>query len=72
MGKLVIDPQKLAEIRAAIDALHQHKPPADELPPKVAAFWNAPEPWIPPWRHLESAEEREERHQAQQRGTWTG
>jgi hypothetical protein len=71
MGKLIIDPQKLAEIRAAIDALDSPSA-ADELPAKVAAFWNVPEPWIPPWRHIETAEEREERHQAHQRGTWTG
>jgi hypothetical protein len=72
MGKLIIDPQKLAEIRAAIDALDQPTLPGDELPPKVAAFWNAPEPWIPPWRPIESAEEREQRDVAQNRGCWTG
>jgi hypothetical protein len=43
------------KIRAAIDALDSPSA-AHELPAKVAAFWNAPEPWIPPWRHIETAE----------------
>jgi hypothetical protein len=72
MGKLIIDPQKLAEIRAAIDALDQPTLPGGELPAKVAAFWNAPEPWIPPWRPIESAEERAQRDEAQSRGCWSG
>jgi hypothetical protein len=59
MGKLIIDPQKLAEIRAAIDALDA--PPAtEELSAKVKAFWFHEEPVIPTWR-LESATERTER-----------
>jgi hypothetical protein len=37
MGKLIIDPQKLAEIRAAVDA-RDEAPATEELPPKVKAF----------------------------------
>lgn len=66
MGKLVIDPQKLAEIRAAIDALDA--PAAtEELAAKVKAFWVHEKPSIPAWR-LDSAAEREERDEAQNRG----
>ena len=84
-NKLIIDPAARERIRAALEALdrqeqtkseelaqRQIKPTIEPVPAKVAAFWNAPEPWIPPRRPTESAEEREERHQAQQRGTWTG
>jgi hypothetical protein len=46
--------------------------PADpELPAKAAAFWNAQESIIPPWR-LESAAEREEREFLEKADVWTG
>lgn len=43
----------------------------DELPAKVRMFWDHQEAAVPPWR-LESAAEREQRHEAQRRGCWTG
>jgi hypothetical protein len=84
-NKLIIDPAARERIRAALEALDrkeqtkseelaqgQVKPTIDPVPAKVAAFWNAPEPWIPPWRPIESAEERAQREAAQNRGCWTG
>jgi hypothetical protein len=78
-NKLIIDPAARERIRAALEALdrqelaqEQVKPTIDPVPAKVAAFWNAPEPWIPPWRPIESAEERAQREAAQSRGCWTG
>jgi hypothetical protein len=70
VAKLIIDPQKLLEIRAAVDALDQPKPPI-ELPAEVAAFWNAEESTIPPWR-LETSAERAEREALESLGVWTG
>ena len=71
----VIDPQKLAEIRAALTAkeLEEKKPQelgaaAEKLPTIVRAFWEYQDPNTPQWR-LESAEEREFLEGA---GTWTG
>jgi hypothetical protein len=57
VGKLIITPEILA-LQAERQALEAAQKESDDLPPKVAAFWNAPEPWIAPWRHIESAEER--------------
>jgi hypothetical protein len=56
MNKLVIDPQKLAEIRAAIDALDA-PPAAGELPDNVKAFWFHGEPANPAgaWSRARSA-----------------
>ena len=71
MGKLIITPEILA-LQAERQALEAAQKESDDLAPKVAAFWNAPEPWIPPWRPIESAEEREQREEAQSRGGWTG
>jgi hypothetical protein len=70
MGKLIVDPQKLTDIRAAIDGPNA-PPAAEELPVKVKAFWFHEEPAIPAWR-LESAAELERREEAQSRGYWTG
>jgi hypothetical protein len=67
MNKLVIDPQKLAEIRAAIHALDHQKPPADELPAKVKAFWLYEPPIPRPWR-LESSEDRQQREAMERAG----
>jgi hypothetical protein len=84
-NKLIIDPAERERIRAALETLDRQeqtkseeltrghfKPTIDPVPAKVAAFWNTPEPWIPPWRPIESAEEREQRDAAQSRGCWTG
>jgi hypothetical protein len=77
MGKLIIDPQKLAEIRAAIAAKEleekkaQEPEAAVELPIRVRAFWEHREPNTPQWR-LESAEQRQEREFFEDAGTWTG
>jgi hypothetical protein len=57
VDKLIITPEILA-LQAEWRALEATEKESDELPPKVAAFWNAPEPWIPPWRPIEWAEER--------------
>ena len=54
---LVIDPQKLAEIRAAIDALDSPSAP-EEPPGKVEAFLVHEEPVIPAWC-VETPEEQE-------------
>jgi hypothetical protein len=79
---ITIDPAILKELHAEIAAeelerqekakngvLVHVQAATDELPAKVAAFWNAPEPWIPPWR-LESAAEREHRPFSRIGVTW--
>ena len=71
MGKLIITPEILAP-QAERLALEAAQKESDELPPKVAAFWNAPEPWIPPWQPIELPQERAQREAAQNRGCWTG
>jgi hypothetical protein len=81
VGKLIIDPQKLAEIRAAVAALDAKPAPAPELtkeavavepvPERVRQFWHAEERIIPPWE-LETVQEREQREFFQGQGTWTG
>jgi hypothetical protein len=70
VGKLIITREILAlqAERLALERLEQ-KP--EELPALVKRFWFQEESIIPPWR-LESAEEEEERHQAERRGAWTG
>jgi hypothetical protein len=46
-------------------------PPPPVLPPKVAAFWYAQEPDIPPWQR-ESDLERDRRKFLEKNGIWTG
>ena len=70
MGKLIITPEILA-LQAEREALEKRKE-QDRVPPRVAAFWFAEEATIPPWRPIESAEEREQRDEAQSRGCWPG
>jgi hypothetical protein len=82
-NRLIIDPAARERIREALEALDRQeqtkseerdhgrvKPTIDPVPAKVAAFWNAPEPWIPLWRPIESAEERKQRDEVQSRGCW--
>jgi len=78
MNKLVIDPQKLAEIRAAIAAkeleekkAQEREAAAEESPTRVRAFWEHWEPNTPQWR-LASAEQRKEREFLEDAGVWTG
>ena len=42
-----------------------------ELPAKVAAFWNAQESTIPPWR-LETPAERQQHEELESLGAWVG
>jgi hypothetical protein len=75
MSNYVISPETREALRLAreeLDRREQALAEQNRVPPRVAAFWNAPEPWIPPWRPIESAEECEERDEAQSRGCWTG
>jgi hypothetical protein len=57
VGKLIITPEILA-LQAERQALEAAKKESDDLQPKVAALWNAPQPLIETSRHIESAEER--------------
>jgi hypothetical protein len=78
MGKLIIDPQELAEICVALAAKELEEKKAEEpeaavkeLPARVRAFWEHRDPNTPQWR-LESAEQRKEREFLEDAGTWTG
>ena len=74
-NKLIIDPEALRKVRAAIAALEDkpvEKPAAIEpMPAMVRAFWEHQERILQPWE-LESREELEEREEAADRGAWTG
>jgi hypothetical protein len=65
MGKLIITPEILA-LKAEREALEKQKE-QDRMPPKVAAFWNAQESIIPPWR-LETSAERQQREELERVG----
>jgi hypothetical protein len=81
VSKLIIASEALARIRSAVAALENREAPApelakesvaaDEMPAKVKAFWHREERLLEPWE-LETAEERQERLQAESRGCWTG
>jgi hypothetical protein len=70
MSKLIIDPQKLADIRAAIDALDA-APATEELPAKVKAFWFHEERSIPALTVRVGRRARGARR-GSSRGCWTG
>jgi hypothetical protein len=63
-NKLIIDPEALARIRAAIAALEEKPEPtpsaAEPMPERVRRLWHHQERIVPHWE-LESAEEREQR-----------
>jgi hypothetical protein len=72
-NKLVIDPGVLIQLHALIKARDEaERQAAEPLPPLVKAFWEAQEPITPPWRAVESAEERKAREEATERGYWAG
>ena len=71
MAKLIITPEILA-LQAERSTRESPPQKSEELPALVKRFWEASEASIPLWRHIESAEEREQREEAQSRGCWTG
>ena len=85
MGKLLVNPKVLAEVRALARARataeepgHLRSPgaqapvdPLAALPPRIRAFWLRQDGDTPPWRQ-ESAEQRAERLEATERGAWCG
>jgi hypothetical protein len=80
-NKLIVDPEALKAIRAAVAALDAKPVPAPELtkepaaaepmPAKVRAFWEHQERALNSWE-IESRQEREEREEAAGRGCWVG
>jgi hypothetical protein len=76
-NKLIIDPKALKEICVALEALEDKRALAPELaavepmPERVRRFWEHQERIIQPWE-IESRQEREERDEAESRGSWTG
>ena len=70
MAKLIIDPGELARVRAAI-AEQERAKSSQSLPPRAQAFWDYREADTPAWR-LENSAQRENRHQLESLGSWTG